>query len=153
MIRRISFAVSVSVLMLTGAAQPAQAGPFGDELAKCLVRSTTPDDKTALVQWIFAVMGMHPQVRQLTLISPEKRNELNKRMGDLMIALLVDRCGKESREAINNEGMGTIETSFNLLGQVAAKELFTDPQVAAGLEDFSKSIDGQKLKALIDSAK
>lgn len=151
MIRRLS--TSIAAILLAAGALPAQAGPFGDDLAKCLVRSTNSDDKTSLVQWMFSVMGLHPQVKQFTMVSPEKRNELNKRMADLMVSLLVDRCGKESREAIKNEGLVTIQSSFSLLGQVAAQELFTNPDVAAGLEQFSKSIDENKLKSLTDNAK
>jgi hypothetical protein len=150
-IRRLS--TVIAVLLLAAAVPPAHAGPFGDDLAKCLVRSTTSEDKTSLVQWMFAVMGLHPQVKQFTMVSPEKRNELNKHMADLMVALLVDRCGKESREAIKNEGMVTIQSSFSLLGQVAAQELFTNPDVAAGLEQFSKSIDENRLKSLTEDAK
>jgi len=56
---------AVSLFLL---ASPAVAGPYSDDLAKCLVRSTTPEDKTLLVQWMFATMALqrelfaHPDV-------------------------------------------------------------------------------------------
>jgi len=129
------------------------AGPFADEMAKCLVRSTTPADKSMLVQWIVAVMTLHPDVKQFSGATPAQRDALNKQMGELMVSLLTDRCLAESREALKNEGQGTIESSFKVLGQVAAQALFTHPDVAGGLAEFGKAVDEQKLKALLESAK
>jgi hypothetical protein len=129
------------------------AGPFADDMAKCLVRATTADDKTMLVQWMFAMMALHPDVRQLGSIAADQRAALNQRMGDLMVSLLTDRCVAESREALKNEGIGTVESSFNILGQVAAQSLFANPEVAAGIAEFGKLVDGEKLKALMTDAK
>lgn len=147
------FRSSLWVFGLVVASAPSFAGPFADEMAKCLVRAATPADKSVLVQWMFAFMALHPEVKQFSVVSAAQRTALNKSMGDLVVSLLTDRCQAESREALKNEGMGTIESSFALLGQVAAQELFTHPDVANGLSDFGKSIDGEKLKKLIESAK
>ena len=147
------FRTSLCLLSLIAVAAPTLAGPFADDMAKCLVRSATPADKSVLVQWMFAFMTLHPEVKQFSVVTPAQRGELNKRMGDLVVSLLTDRCQTETREAIKNEGMGVIESGFSLLGQVAAQELFTHPDVATGLSDFSKAIDGEKLKQLLDSAK
>jgi hypothetical protein len=141
------------MLVFLSASVPSSAGPFGDEMAKCLVRATTPADKSVLVQWMFAFMTLHPEVKQFASVTAAQREALNKRMGDLVVALLSDRCVNESREALKNEGAGTIESSFALLGQVAAQALFTHPDVANGLADFGKAVDGEKLKALLESAK
>jgi hypothetical protein len=141
---------AIGLTLLTSASF---AGPFADDMAKCLDRSTTPADKSMLVQWMFAFMTLHPDVRQFASTTAEQRAALNQRMADLVVSLLSERCFKESAEAIKNEGMGVVESSFSLLGQVAAKELFTHPDVAGGLSDFSKKVDGEKLKALFESAK
>lgn len=130
----------------------AQAGPFADDLSKCLVRSTNAEDKTALVQWMFAVLGLHPEVKQYANVTPEQRTMLNKRMAGLTVSLLTERCAKETREAVKNEGAQTIQQSFSLLGQVAGQEIFGNPQVAAGLEQFAKSIDESKLKSIVEKA-
>ena len=135
------------------AATPAISGPFADDMAKCLVRSATPADKSVLVRWLFAFMTLHPEVKQFSTVADAQRSELNKSMGDLVVTLLADRCQAETREAIKNEGMGVIESGFTLLGQVAAQEMFAHPEVANGLADFGKAIDGEKLKKLLDSAK
>jgi hypothetical protein len=145
-----SFLCALCFMLATGSSF---AGPFADEMAKCLVRSTTPTDKSLLVQWIVAVMTLHPEVEQLSAATPAQRDMLNKQMGELMISLLTDRCLAETREALKNEGTGTIESSFKVLGQVAAQALFGHPAVASGLAEFGKAVDGEKLKALIESAR
>jgi hypothetical protein len=132
---------------------PSLAGPFADDMAKCLVRSATPADKTTLVQWMFAFMTLHPDVKQFASTTVEQRTALNKSMADLMVVLLSERCFKESSEALKNEGMGVIRSSFELLGKVAAQELFSNPAVAEGLSDFGKGVDSERLKPLLESVK
>jgi hypothetical protein len=149
--RRFRANLLCAVLALSSAG--ASAGPFADDMAKCLVRATTAADKTMLVQWMFAMMSLHPDVKQLSSIAADKRAVLNQSMGDLMVALLTDRCVAESREALKNEGASTIESSFNTLGQVAAQSLFANPDVAAGIAEFGKLVDGEKLKALLTDVK
>ncbi len=130
------------------ASAPALAGPSADDMGKCLVNSTTSADKSALVQWMFTTMALHPDVAQFASVSAEERAAANRRFGDLAVDLLTKRCLEESRLAIKNEGMGVIETTFSLLGQVAAQELFANPKVAAGLADFGKLVDDKKLEPL-----
>jgi hypothetical protein len=132
---------------------PAYSGPFTDDMGKCLVRSATAEDKTLLVQWMFATMTIHPDVKHMGQVTDAQRAQLNKKMGDLMVALLSERCPKESREAVKNEGMQAVEASFNLLGQVAAQSLFTNPDVAAGLSEFAKGIDEARIKDLFGPEK
>jgi hypothetical protein len=134
--------------ILLATAAPGYAGPFADDMAKCLVRSATTADKTVLVQWMFSFMALHPDVKQLAAVSDAQRAGLNKQMADMMVALLTERCVNETREALKNEGKGVIESSFGLLGQVAAQELFGNPAVVAGLSDFGKALDANKLKAV-----
>lgn len=127
-------------------ATPAHAGPYADELSKCLVRSTSSDDKALLVQWIFAIMVLHPQVSRLATVSDAQRAELSKGAAALFQNLLTRSCLSETREALKYEGNSTIEASFRVLGQVAARELFANPKVAAGMADFTKYIDQKSLE-------
>jgi NADPH:quinone reductase-like Zn-dependent oxidoreductase len=134
---------------MLGATVPAAAGPFADDMGRCLVTSTTAAEKSALVKWIFAIIALHPEVADLAAVGAAERAKLNQRLGDLVVDLLTKRCAAQSRLALKNEGMGVIETSFSVLGQSAAQELFTHPAVGAGLADFGKSLDAAKLEPLI----
>ena len=139
--------VLVGALML-GLTPGAWAGPYGDSLSKCLVESTTAAQKTKLVRWMFAMMALHPDVQTASAITPEQRTAMSKDTGELFQRLLTATCIKQAREAIRYEGPATMQVSFGLLGQVAARELFTHPKVAEGLSEFTKYTDQNKLKEL-----
>jgi hypothetical protein len=141
---RIVFLVSILAF-----AAGAVAGPYGDSLGKCLVKSTTVAEKTTLVQWVFATISLHPGVQALAAVTPERRTQLNKDTAHMFERLLTEACRTETLEAVKYEGRGTIEMAFGLLGQVAMRELFADPKVAAGLAEFGKSVDPEKLKAVL----
>ena len=138
----------VIFLFLLGLAPCAWAGPYADALGKCLVSTTTPAEKTTLVRWIFAMMALHPDVESSSAVTSEQRTALSKETAELFQRLLTKSCEKESREAITFEGLATLQSSFSLLGQVAARELFVNPKVAAGMAEFSRYVDPMKLKEL-----
>ncbi len=143
----------MAVLAVLAAAPRASAGVYGDALGKCLVDSTTPAEKTALVRWMFSMMALHPEVRSGSAVTPKQRTELSKKTAQLFERLLTQACQSQAREAIRYEGPATIQTSFQLLGQVAAAELFSHPKVAEGLSEFSKYVDEKKIKELIKPTK
>lgn len=137
------------LLLLVFAASQAFAGPYADALGKRLVASTTPAEKVALVRWMFIAMSLHPDLKSLTSVTPEQRTEANRAVARLFERLLTESCATEAREAVKYEGPEALSSSFQLLGQVAAREIFGNPQVAAGLAELDRFIDRAKLmKAL-----
>jgi len=142
------------MIALTLPAVPAMAaGPYTDEPSKCLVRSTTAADKTLLVKWMFATMTLHPDVKGLAMVSNDQRTELNKTTARLFEGLLTGACLSETREALKYEGQSAIEASFGVLGQVATRELFANPNVANGLAEFGKYFDGERLQKILGTGK
>lgn len=129
------------------------AGPYADDLTKCLVKSTTTEDKSTLVQWMFAMSALHPDVKQLSAVSPGKRTELNRQVANMLTSLLTQACLSETRDALNYEGPQTLVTGFTVLGQVAGRELFSSPEVSAGMEELGSMVDSQKLESTLKSKK
>ena len=150
MIMNLRRALVAAVALSSLTASPAlAAGPYTDELSKCLVRSTTAADKTLLVQWMFATASLHPEVKWMAKVSDAERTDLIKKAAALFGKLLTESCVSETRQAWKYEGQSTIESSFAVLGQVATRELFAHPRVAEGLSELGKHFDGEKLtKAL-----
>ncbi|WP_342617092.1 hypothetical protein [Rhodoferax sp. GW822-FHT02A01] len=138
---RLIFAFFVSSLVATSTV----AGVYSDTMGKCLVSSTTDQDKAVLVKWMFSEMALHPAIVSMTVVTPAQRNELNKLAGQLFNKLLTVDCKKESSEAIRYEGPAAMQSSFQLLGQVAVASLMNHPAVAAGFNEFGKYMD---LKAI-----
>ena len=109
------------------------AGEHSDALSDCLLSSTTEEGKLSLVKWMFTAMALHPAVAEIADVSMSAREQANREMAELLIDLLGTRCFNETRLALSNEGALALQSIFTVLGQVAATNLFTVPNVAAGL--------------------
>jgi hypothetical protein len=125
-----------------------QAGIYSDDLSKCLVESTTPADRVALVRWLFVAAAAHPAVASIASVSPKDLDEANKTTAALFMRLLTDSCKDKAKNALNFEGPVTLTTSFQVLGQVAGREMFSSPEVTKAMSGLEKYTDVKKLEAL-----
>lgn len=127
----------------------AWAGPFTDEMAKCLVRSTSEADKTLLIKWIFAAMSGHPDVKALSNVTPEKGTQLNQEVAAMVVRLITKSCKNETNQAVKFEGEDTFKSSFEVLGRVAMQGLMSNPGVAAYFNDFAGQLDADALRGAL----
>lgn len=134
------------VLSFTG---PSYAGVYSDDLARCLVESSTPSHKSALVKWMFTAMALHPDVASMASISAQQRYEVNKAASEMFVTLMTDKCLSQAKKVIQYEGALAIQQGFNVFGQVAGQELFNNPNVAQGLADLEQHMDSEKLATLL----
>ena len=132
--------------------QAAWAGPYTDDLSKCLVRSSTAGDQVSLVQWMFSAFALHPAVQPFASISQEQRSAMDHKMADLTQRLLLEDCRKETIDALKYEGGGAMEAAFQVLGQAAARGLMGDPHVAQGLQGLSMYFDKDRMAQLSKDA-
>lgn len=139
---------SALLLAALAAASPSFAGVYTDDLAKCLVDSTTAQDRTTLVRWMFGAATAHPDVASIAKVAPAQMEKANAAVADLLVKLLTESCVDKSKKAIKYEGAFAIQQSFQVLGQVAGTELFSNPDVQKATAGLEKHIDKQKLAAL-----
>lgn len=139
----------VCMLLLSGLLPSVQAGVYTDDLSRCLVESSSQQDKLALVRWMFSAMSLHPHVEPFANITAEQREQFDKGMANVFTRLMTQTCLQQTRKAVQYEGAIAIQSSFKILGQVAARELFAHPRVAAGLAGLEKHVDSQKLQDAI----
>ncbi|GAB5499464.1 MAG: hypothetical protein PsegKO_17750 [Pseudohongiellaceae bacterium] len=131
-------------------ATSAHAGPDADALGRCLVVESTSEDKLDLVKWMFTAMSQHPAVSELAQVSEQDRAVSLEGMANLMTVLLTDRCAELAKTAIRNEGPIAMQTSFATLGQVAAAELFANPQVSGGLAELDTYLDHNAINEALE---
>lgn len=146
--RRSRAALAAALLGGLAYALPAQAGPYADDLSKCLVSSTSKDDRAALVTWMFAAASAHPAVKSLATVTPKQLDDANKRVAGLFMHLLTESCKSQTEQAMQYEGASTLQASFQVLGQVAGQELFASPEVGAAMAGLGKYVDEARLKEL-----
>lgn len=124
------------------------AGVYGDEMSKCLVDSTTVEDRTDLVRWMFVAISLHPAVESLSSVTEEQMDKANKDAADLFMRLLTESCREATEKALQYEGQSVLETSFGVLGQVAGSEIFNASEVGAVLAGLEGYMDAEKLSEL-----
>jgi hypothetical protein len=59
---------------------------------------------------------------------------------------------KETKAAVSAEGVLAIQSSFQVLGQVAMSGLMSDPGVGQVLAELGKFVDTNKLEAIMKPA-
>ena len=124
------------------------AGPFGDEMAKCLVESTNSKDNISLVRWIVRVYGEHPDSNDFINLSIKDKEKIDKEIAALFNRLLLEDCKKETKMALYYEGDQVLFTAFQILGQVAGRELNKEKNVAEAINKFLNYIDTEKFEYL-----
>ena len=128
--------------------KPIFAGPFGDEMAKCLVTSTSNRDRTKLVKWLLRVYGEHPEVSYMVDLSDREKKVIDKDIADVFTRLLSEDCADETKKALAYEGENVMFTAFRTLGQVAAQGFNVNPSVERSINKFTELIEYEKLDYL-----
>ena len=103
------------------------------------------------MQWIFAVIAVHPALRSITSVSDTTRDDLNRSVAHVIERLLSESCRIEARAALASGNTGMLENSFGILGQTAMVDLFSDPAVIAALSGLEKYFDSAKLQKALAS--
>lgn len=143
---------SALLLPLLLAASAAQAGPYTDDLGRCLVATTTTADKHLLVKWMFATAALHPAVESIAAVTPEARSGFNRDTARLFERVVTEACREQTQLAVKYEGAAALQAAFQMLGQVAGRELFADPAVAGGMAELERYFDRQKLQSVLGAA-
>ena len=112
--------VSIIAGIIFSFSSRSNAGIYSDDLARCLVESSTPSDKIILVKWMFTPMSLHPAVKSIASVSDEQVDKSNKEAADTIVKLITETCKDQTVKAIKYEGEAAIRSSFNVFGNVAA---------------------------------
>jgi len=126
-------------------AAPAFASPTSDALDNCLVDKSTGRDRKDLARWIFVAVSSHPDMQDLFALSPQMRETANKSAADVIMRLVTVECVEQARASAAVDGGATWEKAFGKLGEVAMKELTTNPAVTTSFEDPVKYMDRAQL--------
>ena len=144
--RLIAATACLAGLMLSA---PAQAGVYSDDLAKCLVKSTSDTDRIKLIQFMFAAIGANPGLKAMSNVTEMQRSDLVRDFAHLEERLLMVDCRTEAVTALRNEGQGVIESSFSVLGSSAMRVMMSDPTTQATFRSLGADLDKAKWAAFM----
>ena len=145
--RRFSF-LSRSVLMvaaLFGTTQITMAAQTVDQLSACLVKATTATDKTAVLQWTFAALSTHPDLKSFSNVTDVQKEQLDKNLAQVLQRILVEQCSAQTKAVIQAEGLQAVGDSFQELGSITGEEIIKNPEVKQQLKGVVRYLDLNKL--------
>ena len=146
--KKFIYVFTVLTFLLNISNKPILAGPFEDDMSRCLVLATSSKDNSLLGRWLVRVYGEHSDSKDLTNLSAYKKEVIDRDVARLFTRLLSEDCKVETQKALKFEGDGVMFNAFRVLGEVAGKELIEDKNVSKAINKFSEYVDYEKLKYL-----
>ncbi len=134
--------IAVSLL---GATQIAQASQAGDQLSDCLVKATTATDKTTVLQWTFAALSAHPDLKAMSNVSDEQRTALDQKFAQVVQRVIVEQCSAQTKAVIQADGIQAVGESFQALGRSTGEDILKNPEVKKQLQGVIRYVDMGKL--------
>ena len=127
------------------------AGPFSDDLGRCLVVMADENDKKNLVNWIVRIITVHPDIEQKIgrVYTEIQKTRADLDAAEIVTKLLVERCPTEFTAALKYERAAALETAFTVLGRAAMQELMQDPSVQESSQEFIKYVDPEKWSDMV----
>jgi hypothetical protein len=145
-----SYYFKATALLLLGLSSAgANAGEHQEKLASCLIKSTTTEDRNALVQWMFVAMSAHPLTSELATVPQSKREATTTRATRLFEKLMTETCGAETMDTIRFEGTESLSKAFETLGNLAMEGLMADPGVSKAITDMAAGMDQSKFEKML----
>jgi hypothetical protein len=101
------------------------AGPFTDNLTRCIILSTSDTDYKKLVNWMFRVFSEHPYLKSNvgSVYSENQKTKADVNIAEILGNLLTKRCRAEAIAAAKYEPDTAIKESFRMLGELAVKKI------------------------------
>jgi hypothetical protein len=100
-----------------------------------------------MARWVFVGMAVHPEIKDLSNVTNGNREELDRTIAKMFTSLLADKCPIQAKLAIKIDGNSALESAFRTMGELAMREITSNPKVNASFGNFAEYVDKNKLKA------
>lgn len=129
----------------------AQDVPAASPLTACLTAKATSADRLLLARWTFSALTAHPDMADMSNVSPAQRTQQDRAVAALFDRLLTVDCRAETKLVMGNDTSGRAATTeaFGKLGEVAMDGLMNHPAVDAAIGGFIKYMDMTKMVEVI----
>lgn len=142
-IQKIFIGIFISVTTLS-----ASAVPTADALTSCITDNTTGKERKEMVKFIFMALASHPEIKEISKITESDREKTYQAFANTLTRLLTQNCAEETRNSLKTGSKEDLQSAFRAFGQLGARELMTNPDVATSLSNFERYLDTKKLEAL-----
>jgi hypothetical protein len=140
--------IAVCLLAAIPAVGHAQAPSM--DLTTCLADQSSGRDRKDLARWVFLAMAAHPENKEF--LAPGVTAAIdrsNRTAAGLFMRLMTESCSAQMKVAVSQGGPKAVEAAFSALGQLAMRELMTNPDVNAAMGSLQEHMDGAKLAQVL----
>lgn len=134
-----SMALSQHTLANTPATNPT------DQLSQCLMQATTATDKTTVLQWTFASLSAHPDLKAFSNVSEAQKQQLDQKLAQVLQRIIVEQCATQTKNVIQSNGIQAVGESFQQLGRQAGEDILKNPAVTQQLQGTLRYVDLNRL--------
>jgi hypothetical protein len=110
-------------------------------LGQCFVNKSTGEDRMAVARWMLAGLASAPKMTDVASVDPTRKMAVDKAMAAIFTRLITIDCANESRPLFLAKSKAAFETAGGALGEIAMKELLSDPKAEEGLSSYTNYLD------------
>jgi len=105
----------------------------------------TATDKTTVLQWTFAALSAHPDLKALSNVTDAQRTQLDQKFAQVLQRVIVEQCSAQTKAVIQAEGVQAVGESFQELGRSTGEDIIKNPEVKKQLQGVIRYVDINKL--------
>lgn len=141
MIRRFFFCFSLLFF-----SSQSMAGLYADSLRNCLTKSITHTEKRVMVQWVFSLLSMHPDLNSKSKLTEMDVELIDRSVAGIFTRLISQACRQEALAAYRYENPEELKAVYGFLGQEAMKILLSDTSITQRSKKFTEYLDSPDLR-------
>ena len=147
MLKRLS---SIS-LLLVALAKPevSYAGPYQDDLIRCVGENLSDADKINFVAFISLALSRLPEMKDVVFIDKVRSESIVKAYAESIERLILDDCEEKSVLLVKFEGPAALFSSSSIIGQMALREKMGDPAVVEIFDEMDKYASEEEWNKLL----
>lgn len=119
-------------------------------LGQCFVLKSTGSDRLLVARWLAGAMGMGEATRDMVTVDEAAKLATDKAMAGPFTRLFTRDCADEAAPLIKAQNQSGLEAAGGMLGEMAMRELMSDPKVSAATFAYLQFIDPAAFAALAE---
>ncbi|MBD3773252.1 MAG: hypothetical protein IE921_06700 [Rhodobacteraceae bacterium] len=114
-------------------------------LGQCILDKTTGGDRILVARWMAASLAMAPQMDGLIAVDAKAKQATDREMGGLFTRIFTVDCRPQAAKLLKAGDRQGVESAGGKLGQMAMRELMSDPRAMAALMAYMNYVDSSKI--------
>ena len=133
-------AKSCLVLLLLFFPNTSSAGPYKDDLIRCVGDSLTENDKNNFAFFIALSFSRLPEMRDIFFLDEIRKDKIIRDYATSLDRLIILDCRSQSENVVKFEGPNELASAANMMGQIALREKLADPAVVELFDEMEEYV-------------